>query len=343
MSVILLSDKVNAERTRGSFCDSMRQTTLLDPAARFLAGSGKRIRKSIVDVVFKMAGGVGAAPPCLGESIEWLHAGSLVIDDIQDDSHIRRERPSLHVEMGTPLALNAGNWMYFQALGRLFDDSLSRSVQQRLLQKMIAAGLKCHQGQALDLGARVDEIDPKNILPLVLEISRLKTGSLVAMAATFGAMAAGANRTLTTALSRFGKNVGIVLQMRNDLEELRSLVDNSSDELATRTDDLRNARVTWPWAWAKQVCTSEEFEQLVRQLRSASDRKAEMAVLASQLLKHTGSLGQKVIRERIESQLRLLGEHVLDTTSMQEMRTVLQLILKPNNSLMTEATNVERA
>ncbi len=342
MSVVHLSGLVNAERTRVSFCDNMRQTTLLDPAARFLADSGKRIRKSIVDIVFKMAGGVGAAPLCLGESIEWLHAGSLVIDDIQDNSPIRRERPSLHVEMGTPLALNAGNWMYFHALGRLFDDSLSQSVQHRLLQKMIAAGQKCHQGQALDLGARIDEIDPKNIRPLVLEISRLKTGSLVAMAATFGAVAAGANRTLTTALSRFGTNVGIVLQMRNDLEELRSFVNNSPNELAIRTDDLRNARVTWPWAWAKQVCTSEEFEQLIVLLRSASDRKVGMTVLANQLLKHAGSLGDRVIRERIESQLRLLGEHVLDTSPMQELRTVLQLILKPNNSLMTEGTNVQR-
>lgn len=343
MSVVYLSDIANPALTLTSSCKDLEQSALLDPAARFLAGTGKRIRKSIVDLVFNMAGGVGAVPPCLGESIEWLHAGSLVIDDIQDDSPIRRERPSLHVEMGVPLALNAGNWMYFQAMGRLFDDSLSKSVQHRLLQKMIQTGLKCHQGQALDLGARVDQIDPMHMRPLVFEISRLKTGSLVAMAATFGAVAAGANRTLTTALSRFGTNVGIVLQMRNDLQELRSLVKDSLEGLAIRADDLRNARVTWPWAWASQVCTTEEFEQLLIQLRNANDSRVEMAYMASQLLKYTGSLGDKVIQDRIESQLRLLGEHILDSSSLQRMRTALHLISKSNDLLPAEVTNVERA
>lgn len=99
MSVVHSSDIANSERSRTSFCDDLQQTALLDPATRFLASSGKRIRKSIVDLAFNMAGGIGAAPPCLGESIEWLHAGSLVIDDIQDDSPFRRERPSLYVEI----------------------------------------------------------------------------------------------------------------------------------------------------------------------------------------------------------------------------------------------------
>ena len=342
MSVVHSSEIANPDRRLTSFCEEMKQTALFEPAERFLASSWKRIRKSIVDLTFQMAGGVGWAPLCLSESIEWLHAGSLVIDDIQDDSPIRRERPSLHVEIGTPLALNAGNWMYFQALGRLFDDSLDKSVQYRLLQKMIRAGLKCHQGQALDLGARVDHIDRMHIRPLVNEISRLKTGSLVALAATLGAVAAGANRTLTSALSRFGLNVGIALQMRNDLEELRSLIQDASKGRTIRTDDLRNARVTWPWVWASQVCSAAEFQQLVIQLRNANDRREAMAFVASQLLRYSGPLGDRVIRDRIESQLRLLGEHVLDTSLLQQMRTALQLISKPNNSLMTEATNVER-
>ena len=233
--------------------------------------------------------------------------------------------------------------MYFQALGRIFDESLGKGTQHRLLHKMIETGLMCHQGQSLDLGTRVDQIDPMHIGELVLEISRLKTGSLVAMASTFGAVAAGACRTLRSALSRFGKNVGIVLQMRNDLEELRSLVENSLRGLTIRTDDLRNARVTWPWAWAKQVCTTEEFEQLIVQLRCANDCETGMAGLANQLLNYTGPLGDKLIRDRIESQLRLLGEHVLDASSLQRMRTVLQLISRPKDLLMAEAENVEGA
>ena len=68
-----------------------------------------------------------------------------------------------------------------------------------------------------------------------------------------------------------------------------------------------------------------------------------MAGLANQLLNYTGPLGDKLIRDRIESQLRLLGEHVLDASSLQRMRTVLQLISRPKDLLMAEAENVEGA
>ncbi len=322
----------NAKRAkdRARICEAWQRASLLDPAQKFLDRSGKQIRKCIVDLAYSMAGGLGDAPACLGDSIEWLHAGSLVIDDIQDASTMRRELPALHVEIGMPLALNAGNWMYFQALDKLFDKSLDRRVQLKLLQLLVATGLRCHQGQSLDLAARVDRIDSATIGPLVSEISRLKTGSLVAMAATFGGVAAGANRTLRNALSKFGMNVGIALQMRNDFQELRSMISDSSQGLAIRSDDLRNARVTWPWALAFQHCTRDEFAKLVHQLPEVKDDRMAMVALAKQLLHHTGSVGDKVIRDRVERHFRLVGEHVLDLSSMNLLRSVLERISNPS-------------
>jgi hypothetical protein len=45
--------------------------------------------------------------------VEFIHAGSLVVEDIEDGSRIRRGRVALHVRYGMPVALNAGNWLYF--------------------------------------------------------------------------------------------------------------------------------------------------------------------------------------------------------------------------------------
>ena len=44
---------------------------------------------------------------------EIIHAGSMIVDDIEDDSSERRGAPAVHRLHGLPLALNAGNWMYF--------------------------------------------------------------------------------------------------------------------------------------------------------------------------------------------------------------------------------------
>ena len=316
---------------QSSVCDALVRENLMEPAEQFLERSGKRIRKSIVELVFAMAGGKGDVPSCMGEAIEWLHAGSLVIDDIQDESPIRRGMPALHLQIGVPLALNAGNWMYFQALDKMFDCSLNRDVQNRLVHHVIRTALRCHRGQSLDLGTRIEQVNPSDIQSIVTEISRLKTGSLVSMAATLGASAAGANRPLREALSRFGMNVGIALQMRNDLEELRSMTNVSNEFSASRLEDLRNSRITWPWAWAHSACSSEEFAALVKQLPVSGDDPEAVSQLATKLLLRSEHWGEASIQRKLNRQFSQLASQGVKECALLEMRKVLERISRPRN------------
>ena len=337
MSIV---DRLNIEiskRNRSMLCEMLLRKDLIQPAETFLERSGKRIRSSVVELVFTMAGGSGPLPPCLGEAIEWLHAGSLVIDDIQDESPMRRGQPSLHVQIGVPLALNAGNWMYFQALEKLFDESLSRRIQNRLVRNLVLAALRCHRGQSLDLGTRVDRIESSNIRSVVSEISRLKTGSLVSMAATFGAVAAGADRPLRIALSRFGMHVGIALQMRNDLEELRSMTYDSNEFHTIRMEDLRNARITWPWAWAHSGCSTEAFATLVEQLPKTREDPSNLTRLATQILSLVEHKGEAAIQRRLDNQFCLLATYDLDDQALTEMRSVLERISSPRRDTKEKA------
>jgi len=317
-------------------CIDLIDSGLLSPANRFLICNGKRIRESMLQLTFQMAGGQGIPPACLGNAIEWLHAGSLVIDDIEDDSQSRRGKPTLHREIGLPLALNAGNWMYFRALEQLLDGSLTPSVQRRLLRQMIVTARRCHEGQTLDLTARVDSEEPEDFFSIVRNISRLKTGGLVAMAASFGANSMSSHKLLRSALSRFGMNVGIALQMRNDLEELRSLVRDATENVELRCDDLRHARVTWPWAWAVQLTEPDDLQRLIELLSHSRTSRQAVVDLASQLVSLVGVTGDLTIRSRIEEPLRLLGEHVVDASALQAMRSMLDQIMEPS---MASSTN----
>jgi len=310
-------------------CLDLLDSGLFHPANRFLARNGKRLREYMLRLTFQMAGGLHSPPACLGDAIEWLHAGSLVIDDIEDDSQSRRGKPTLHREIGLPLALNAGNWMYFRALEQLLDGSLTTLIQHRLLRQMIVTARRCHEGQTLDLTARVDRDDPRDFLPIVREISRLKTGGLVSMAASFGAIAMSSNKLLRNALSRFGMSVGIALQMRNDLEELRALIRDADENVELRCDDLRHARVTWPWAWAVQLTEAHDLQRLITLLHESRTSRQAMLDLAAQLVCLVGPTGDRMIRSRIEGPLRLLGEHVVDTNSLQAMRSMLNQIMEP--------------
>jgi len=286
---------------------------LLIPAHRFTVSTGKRIRAAMVNESYRAAGGRFEAPPEVSEAIELLHAGSLIVDDIEDDSNYRRGQPTLHREVGLPVALNVGNWMYFQSLERLAESSLPPKIIHKMLKRSVLTIRKCHEGQALDLGANVSSLPVIEMVNFARETSRLKTGGLTALSAWLGAIAAGSNTVTRRAFARFGMATGVCLQMKNDLSELRDFVDGSA-----RCDDLRNARVTWAWALAARYASEATVVSLQRQLRAARGRREYLRKIAQRLLEIVAARGHRYVARKLQRSLRLLGEHVESTSGLRQ-------------------------
>jgi geranylgeranyl pyrophosphate synthase len=224
-----------------------------------------------------------------------LHAGSLVIDDFEDDSLTRRGQPALYRVIGPARAVNAGNWMYFRALelaAAALDDP-ARSAM--LVGRFIAVARQCHEGQAIDLATRVDEVTPRQAHVTALAISRWKTGRLASLAAWCGAHVAGGDPQTLQAVAAFGCRLGICLQMKNDLDELREFVDG-----AERCDDLRNRRVTWPWAWAAAELSPQRFAALQRRAGLARQDPAALRGLAADLLDASVGRASAAINARLD-------------------------------------------
>ncbi|HLN87524.1 MAG TPA: polyprenyl synthetase family protein, partial [Candidatus Limnocylindrales bacterium] len=96
------------------------QDALINPVNELISNHGKRIRGTLVNLAFRLlhneprSSVVSARGIRVGAQVlELIHAGSLIVDDIEDGSQMRRGTPALHVRHGVPLALNAGNWLYF--------------------------------------------------------------------------------------------------------------------------------------------------------------------------------------------------------------------------------------
>ncbi len=292
---------------------------LYGPADRFLLQTGKQFRAAMVREAYLATGGRGEVPIQITEAIELLHAGSLIIDDIEDGSDTRRGRATLHREVGLPLALNTGNWMYFQSLERLAQTPLPPALIQGILTRSIITVRRCHEGQALDLGASVESIAANQIYAIARKACRLKTGGLTALAAWLGATVAGADAVRSRALARFGMVAGVCLQMKNDLHELRSFVDGD-----TRCDDLRNARVTWIWAWASKLVAGREMSMIQRRLRLSGGDINECRAIARNLLEIIGSRGDDYVKFKLQKSLRLLGEHIESTSGLRSTLERLQ-------------------
>jgi geranylgeranyl pyrophosphate synthase len=261
------------------------ERALIGPAREFLRRPGKEFRARLVEAAWMLGGGVpGAMPATLPLVVEVLHAGSLIIDDIEDDSAERRGAPTLHRVVGTPLALNTGNWMYFWSVA-LLRRSAPESLVPSLIGKTLDTMLHCHEGQALDLSVRIFDLPQGDVGPLVAATTDLKTGGLMELAAFLGGTVAGADSDRCAALARFGRALGNGLQRLDDLGGVTS---------ARRRDkgheDLRHARPTWPWAWLADELDEVTFHDLrnhAREVAGGAD-PAPLSRRIGELVRPTG-------------------------------------------------------
>ena len=277
-------------RTRHGWSKALQLAPDLYPGV-----GGKRLRATLLERAYAFAGGVGAAPALIVDAVEMLHTGSLVIDDFEDDSLTRRGQPALHRVIGPARAVNAGNWMYFRALELAATAWEDPARSAAVVGRFIEVARQCHEGQAIDLATPVDEVTPRQALVTVLAISRWKTGRLTSLAAWCGAHAAAADPETLRAVAAFGCRVGVCLQMKNDLDELAEVVNGSE-----RCDDLRNRRVTWPWAWAANEASPVQFAAWQRRLRQSEGEPAVFRPLAKDLLDATQGRAATAINARLD-------------------------------------------
>ncbi|CAN5899738.1 hypothetical protein BH11MYX2_BH11MYX2_26090 [soil metagenome] len=263
------------------------EKALSGPAAEFLARPGKQLRAAFVRAGWSLAGGAHACPERLSLIVELLHAGSLIVDDVQDGSTERRGGPALHHLVGVPLAINVGSWMYFWALAEIGELGLAPHIELRIQRVAAATLMRCHQGQALDLSVKIADLEMAQIPGVVAATTRLKTASLCRLATEIGALAADVSSDRLAAIGAFGEAAGTALQMLDDLGSLTSRREKGRE-------DLRGGRPTWPWAWlvAHRPFAWARLAQLERVL--ASDDNAD--VLADALAGEIGDVGRSEIR-----------------------------------------------
>ncbi len=274
------------------------EQALYGPLRDFLERPGKEFRARLVCAAWTLAGRRDAPPTELPLIVELLHAGSLIVDDIEDGSAYRRGKPALHVSHGLPLALNAGNWLYFWPLSLVERLDVSPEARLSLHRAISRTLLRCHSGQALDLSARVDTLAQRDVPRVVETTTSLKTGSLMQLAAECGAIAADAPAGHAEAISRFGMRLGAGLQMLDDLGGL-----TSEKRCHKGHEDLLLGRPTWPWAWAAQDLDEVGFARLSAMSREVQSHDLHPEYLAGTLREHIAIRGRFHVQQHLTSAL----------------------------------------
>ncbi|MCK6590579.1 MAG: polyprenyl synthetase family protein [Polyangiaceae bacterium] len=195
---------------------------LYDMVGAYPRRGGRAMRPSLCLAAARTFGAPLTAALHTAVSIELLHNAALIHDDIQDESELRRGKPTLHETEGIPMALNAGDALLLLGLRPLMAniELLGPHVARRIMEETARMGLESAEGQALDMGWRRDnvlDLTDAHYFNMVLKktcwlatILPLRTGALVA---TRGDMD-------LDPLLRVGFFLGAAFQIQDDLLNL---------------------------------------------------------------------------------------------------------------------------
>jgi geranylgeranyl pyrophosphate synthase len=189
---------------------------------------------------------------------EFLHVGSLIVDDIQDRSETRRGGPCAHIVYGEPLAINAGTAAYFQCEQMLSAGHLNAEQQVKCYKLYFSALRGGHAGQALDIYGNDylmdDVVSTGNSILLekrICAIHRLKTAVPAGTLARMGCTVGGGTDLQIEAVGRFMEAVGVAFQIMDDVLNLRGIYAGKADKnvgaiLKTLGEDIVDGKVTMP-------------------------------------------------------------------------------------------------
>ncbi|MFO0572338.1 MAG: polyprenyl synthetase family protein [Polyangiaceae bacterium] len=294
---------------------------LYGPLSDFLSRPGKEFRGRLVSMAWELAGQKSSPPPELALVVEVLHAGSLIVDDIEDDSSYRRGELALHKKWGLPRALNAGSWLYFWPDALLERMQLAPPIELGVRRAIDRTLLSAHHGQALDLSTRVFDLTQSEVPDVVSVTTRLKTGMLMQLAASLGAIAAGGPRQVTQALARFGMKLGAGLQMLDDLGGIVSV-----ERCHKGHEDLTSARPTWLFAWAAEELDRTAYQRLRRRSEEVAKRELHPEALAEELRDRVGGVGRERISAHLRSAFEELGSVFGDAPALVDVKAEIELL-----------------
>jgi len=210
---------------------------LTAPLTDMLFRGGKRWRPLLMTLVCETLGG-GDCAVQLSPLVEFCHNASMIHDDIEDESDIRRGKPTVHKIYGVDTAVNSGSFFYFLSLSCI--DSCNLKNKELFYSLWADCIRKLHLGQAMDIYWHRNI----SVVPLIDEyysMCRMKTGSLARLAVELGAYAADAPREAAQVLGEAAEMMGVGFQILDDVKNLTTGIPGKK-----RGDDVVEGKKSLP-------------------------------------------------------------------------------------------------
>jgi octaprenyl-diphosphate synthase len=230
-------DKIFGVHKKETVISAESVDSLFMPLKDILLRGGKRWRPLLMTLICETLGGGDSALP-LTPLVEFSHNGSLIHDDIEDESDQRRGKPAIHQIYGIDTAINCGSFFYFLSLCCI--ESFKTENKEWIYRIWAEYTRKLHLGQAIDIKWHNDlKFIPD--LDEYYSMCGMKTGSLACLSAELGARAAGANEQTARLLGEASEKLGIGFQILDDVKNLTAGIPGKK-----RGDDIVEGKKSLP-------------------------------------------------------------------------------------------------
>jgi octaprenyl-diphosphate synthase len=240
---------------------------LSDALAHLRQRSGKQMRPMLTLLMAKNYGLVSDVTLHSAVALELLHTASLTHDDVVDESNERRGQSSLNAAFSNKVAVLVGDYILSTCLL-----NASYTGNQKIIETLSNLGRTLAAGEILQL----QNVNNKDISEeAYYQVIDKKTASLFEACAGLGALSVSASDDEVSAAKKFGHNLGMIFQIRDDIFDYYE-----SDELGKPTGaDMADGKLTLPVIYALQHSPYESMMPLAMKVKSGTINADEIAVL----------------------------------------------------------------
>jgi len=248
-----------------------------DVAGHIIFSGGKRLRPLLVVLSTRLCGYTGGYAVTFSTAVEYLHAATLLHDDLVDGAELRRGKPVAHSLWGNPMAVLVGDFLLARALSiSAATGSLEVvGVLSRLTEEM-------SQGEIHQL---IRKGDPGLSESEYLEVIRRKTAVLFEAACRVSAIIADAPAEKQAALANYGNNLGVAFQMADDLFDYTL---ETADLGKSVGADLKEGKLTLPVIYALRQAESQDKDWMIKIIKDKDFSTADFKKLVGRLVQYGG-------------------------------------------------------
>lgn len=197
-----INETINAE------LDVFNKSEFIGPLKYALEG-GKRIRPIILVISADAVGTVNEKTYAASCAVEFLHAESVIHDDIIDNETMRRQKDPFHIKYGYKTSILTGDFV----LGLILNIS-SKLNNQRITKDLATTAMLMSEGEMIE---GLLEASEDVTFDDYLRVIEYKTATAFEVAARIGAIIGCGSEKEIEALTTYGKNIGIAYQIKDDL------------------------------------------------------------------------------------------------------------------------------